>query len=201
MANHQFVGFSVSERVQLEDAIHAANKLLPIIAKDARANTSDIATRAYYKYFGTPTVKRRETVVGILSCMEYVLSAGRITFTKKTTGGYAPGGSTCAGTKPPYGLWEDQTPKQMAESSHTHSDAYKMSIGSSFYTAVNSLDRSVKAAQFNTFTHELSHLVGDTLDPVYGNIEARALALENPDSAVRCAENFGFYCEMFYQEL
>ena len=201
MANHQFIGFTVKERVQLEDAIHSANKYLPIIVKDARANTSDLATRAYRLYFGAHSTSRQETVIGILSCMEFVLSAGRITFRKKTTGDYRLGGDTCASTKPPYGVWSDQTPKQMAYSSHTHPDAYQMNIGCSFYDATNSLDHTVKSAQFNSFTHELSHLVGDTLDPVYGSIQARALAIENPDSAVRCAENYGFYCEMFYQEL
>ena len=200
MANHQYKGFTVKERVELEDAIHGAVKLLPDILKDARANTSDRATRAYAWYFGKSTRERRETVLGILSCMDYVLSAGRITFQKRSTGGYSAGGSTCAGTRPPYGTWEDQTPKQMAESSHKHPNAYVMNIGESFYTAKNSLDRSVKAAQFNTITHELSHLVGDTLDPVYGNLQSRDLARKRPDQAIRCAENYGFYCEFFYQD-
>lgn len=201
MANHQFKNFTVKERVLFENALHDAIRLLPEILKDARQNTSVLATRAYHMYFGAPDKKRRECVVGILSCMDYVLSAGRITFTRKYTGGYSSGKSTCAGTSPPYGHWADQTPRQMAESSHTHPDAYVMNVGTKFYTAQNSLDRSVKSAQFNTVCHELSHLVGDTLDPVYGNLESLQLALHDPDRAVRCAENYGFYCEYFYQHI
>ncbi len=76
-----------------------------------------------------------------------------------------------------------------------------MTIGNDFFTAENSIDGTLKSAQFNTFYHELSHLVGDTLDPVYGDDESKDLALNNPDSAIRCAENYGFYCERLYSAI
>jgi hypothetical protein len=64
-----------------------------------------------------------------------------------------------------------------------------------FYREVNSIDRTVASAQLNTIFHELSHLVGNTEDPVYGMVQSMVLAREDPDEAVNCAENFGFYCE------
>ena len=168
MANHYYKNFpTVKARTAFQDAVIDATNKMPLILKDARANTKDNATRAYRMYFGEINKSRMETVIGILSRMDYVLSAGKITF-QRVLGGDP---NECAATHAPYGAWSDQSPKQMAQSSHKHQDAYVMNVGDAFYTATNSIDRTIKSAQFNTVCHELSHLVGNTDDPVYGNVQ------------------------------
>lgn len=196
MANFFYKNFaSVRERVAWEDAVVLASKYMPDVVKDARANTSDIATRAYRLYFGAYDKTRWTRVIGILQAISFALESGGITFVRVYTG---RGAQNCAATKPPYGTWGDQSPKQISESAHKHQHVYVMTVGDQFYTANNSIDRTIKSAQFNTVCHEFSHLVGDTEDPVYGNVESRILAVNDPDSAVDCAENYGFYCEMLY---
>lgn len=196
MPNFFFKNFaSVKERVAWEDAVLLACKYMPTIVKDAKANASDVATRAYRLYFGAYDKTRWTRVIGVLSAIDLALQSGGITFVRVSTG---KGAKNCAATKPPYGAWTDQSPKQIADSAHKQQHAYVMTVGDHFYTATNSIDRTIKSAQFNTVCHEFSHLVGDTLDPVYGNVESRILAGNNPGSAVACAENYGFYCEMLY---
>lgn len=193
MPNFFYKNFaSVKERAAWEDAVLLACKYVPDIVKDAKANTSDIATRAYRLYFGAYDKTRWTRVIGVLSAIDQALQSGGITFLRKT------GANNCAATRPPYGSWNDQSPKQIADSSHKNQQAYTMTVGDQFYTAKNSIDRTIKSAQFNTVCHEFSHLVGNTDDPVYGNVESRILAANKPATAVACAENYGFYCEMLY---
>jgi hypothetical protein len=201
MANHYYNGFSnIRQRTAFQNAIEEAQMALPTILKDARLNNRDIATRAYRLFFGAFSLDRHERVIGILSLMDLALNSAGITFTRVVGGNP----NTCAATPPPYGIWGDQTPAQIAASAHRHEWAYKMKVCDRFYDAVNSLSGSVKDAQFNTVCHELSHLVGDTVDEdapgddVYGYWDARNLATADPDQAVKCAENYGFYCEACY---
>ena len=196
MANHSYKNFaSVQERVAFQNAVIDATKKMPLILKDARANTKDTATNTYNLFFGAINQARMETVIGILSAIDLALNSGGVTFVRVYTG---KGANNCAATKPPYGVWQDQTPAQIAKSAHAAQHSYVMTVGDHFYTATNSLDRTIKSAQFNTVCHEFSHLVGDTLDPVYGSVGARVLARDNPNQAIRCAENYGFYCEQLY---
>lgn len=51
--------------------------------------------------------------------------------------------------------------------------------------------------RFNTITHEISHRVLGTVDYVYGDKKALRLARNEPEKALNCAENWGY----FYQEL
>ncbi|MGQ3215931.1 M35 family metallo-endopeptidase [Shinella sp.] len=199
MPNHAYKNFAnVKERVAWESAVLLAMKYLPQIVKDAKANTKDISTRAYSIYFGAYDKTRWAKVIGTLSAMDFALQSGGITFVRTSTGG----ADECAATRPPYGSWKDQTPKQVADSSHARQDAYTMTVGDAFYKAKNSIDLTLKSAQFNTVCHELSHLVsGDVDDPVYGDAESRLLARSDPNTAAKCAENYGFYCEMVYSAL
>ncbi|MBL0937906.1 MAG: hypothetical protein IBJ03_03365 [Gemmatimonadaceae bacterium] len=198
MANHSFKNFAtVSERVQWESALLEAAKYMPRIVKDAKTNTSDIATRAYALYFGQYDKARWTRVVATLSAIDFALSSAGVTFVRVYTG---RGAQNCAATQAPYGRWKDQTPGMMSDSAHRRQHGYVMTVGDDFYTADNSIDRTIKMAQFNTLCHEFSHLVSNTDDPVYGNIQSRALAISNPGTAVACAENYGFYCEMLYAE-
>ncbi|AMW06152.1 M35 family metallo-endopeptidase [Gemmatimonas phototrophica] len=198
MPNHSFKNFaSVSERVQWESALLDAATYMPRIVKDAKANSSDIATRAYALYFGAFDKARWTRVVTTLSAIDFAISSAGVTFVRVYTG---KGAQCCAATNAPYGRWKDQTPGMMADSAHKRQHGYVMTVGDDFYTADNSIDRTIKSAQFNTLCHEFSHLVSNTDDPVYGNIQSRALAIGKPDTAVACAENYGFYCEMLYTE-
>lgn len=195
MANHTYKNFSsIRERAAFQSSVEEAALALPNILKDARRNTRDVATRAYRLYFGLFDVKRFERVIGILSLMDLAVNSAGITFTRVAGGDP----NDCAATEPPYGIWKDQTPKQIAASAHQHQWAYKMDVCDNFYAAKNSLSGEVKDAQFNTFCHELSHLVGNTEDPVYGDFESRDLAINDPNTAVMCAENYGYYCEACY---
>jgi hypothetical protein len=197
MANHTYKNFaSIKERVAWEDAVLRATKYMPQIVKDAKANSTEVATRAYHLYFGPFDKERWNRVVGTLSAIDMALQSAGITFVRVHTG---KGANNCAATKPPYGKWSDQSPKQIADSAHKSQHAYVMTVGDHFYTEPNSIDRTIRSAQFNTVCHEMSHLVsGDVNDPVYGNVAARILAQNDPDEAIRCAENYGFYCEMLY---
>ena len=195
MANHTYKNFAtLRERIAFQNAVLDATEKMPTILKDARANTKTVATRAFKMYFGAFDLKRFEKVLGILNAMCMAFDSSGIVFERR----YGGNPNTCAATAPPGGVWVEQTPQQIAESAHKNEFTYKMFVGEAFYTATNSIDRTIKSAQFNTICHEMSHMVGNTNDPVYGNVQSRILAGNDPTTACDCAENFGFYCEMIY---
>ncbi len=83
VANHSYKNFAtIRERVAWEDAVVEATKTMPEILKLAKLNTSSNATNAYQTYFGAINRKRMQTVIGVLSAMDFALSASGITFVR-----------------------------------------------------------------------------------------------------------------------
>lgn len=75
-----------------------------------------------------------------------------------------------------------------------HDDAsHRISLGDKFWRA----PATGSDSQMGTITHELSHFdeAGHTDDVVYGEDNARTLAKESPDDAIRNADNFEYFIE------
>ena len=62
---------------------------------------------------------------------------------------------------------------------------------------INAIASNDVAEQLNYVYHEVSHKVIDTVDYDYGPTDCRALALSDPDLAVKNADNYGYFiCEV-----
>lgn len=208
MRNHQYIGFSPSQLIKMqnlvtkaEKAISAASSGLNALRPSWSASAAGPVNMAVKEWFGSVDRAAFDIVCDTVQMMHFGISGTKLVFTYNGTG-CTP--TMFAMASPPTGGWGRQNPKQLA------ANTYKMSVCASCLTSGE--DHAGKIGPLGTLVHELSHLFGNTNDictdmvagvtaidanptgdPYYDIRYAKDLATNRPDLAVHNAENFGLF--------
>lgn len=131
------------------------------------SKTYTSVTTRYKTWFGTATSSRFSSVKGNYDRIEYALSNTKLTF-------------NCGCTSSAYAYVYPTQP-------------YRVYLCKAFWSAPNTGTDS----KAGTIIHELSHfdVLGNTDDIVYGQSGAKNLAISNPASAIKNADNHEYFSE------
>ncbi len=206
---HLFSGFPPSKMVKAKNLVESAQTLLDSAHKALislqKKSSNSAALFDYRKWFGVVDPTRLNRVTSVVAIMDFAINEASIKFIYNDPGDCTPG-VNAAGSF---------TNSARAESilEALKNKNYELVLCDRFFTQLVGIS-SIEQSSVGTLIHELSHILGDTIDvddqhisgaknhdqptannmnPRYGKDAAVNLAKNYPQWAVENAENYGFY--------